>query len=415
MYLEAAGKVRLDTEKCLNRLYRGIECRTCVEQCPAKALSFENGKIALATDTCVGCGQCLTHCPTGVFRMDSWQEATLVKEALASEADTIVLFCGGHPSAYRKSKTQTYECLKVPHCLAGISKAALFEIAAHKKVELMVDACEECEYASCLALIRNQVQQTGEMLCACTGSSHLSLVEARSQEEKGRKQKAVFTGEKACSRREFLFRLADVSLKTVSTEYEAAATQVEKQEALAAKAAARGTSINGVRMGRRMAYRPQWTEHLKQVYHRAYVDAGEHGEAAIWPSVRIQKDCTNCNMCASFCPTGALRIDAEEKKDEAGRVTLSAVHYFQPMLCADCRLCASVCPIQAIVRDREPNDQPFATHILCRGAAVPCKKCGALTYHVSTGICHWCKKDSGIEDIKQAVRIRLGKKNSKSE
>ena len=167
-------------------------------------------------------------------------------------------------------------------------------------------------------------------------------------------------------------------------------------------------------MGRRLAYRPEWTERLKRAYHRAYLETEaqgkEHGEAAAWPSVRTRRNCTNCNLCASFCPTGALRIEVEEKTDEKGTVTLSAAHYFQPMLCADCRLCAAVCPMEAIVRDRVPTEHPFATHIICRGPVGPCKKCGALTYHVSTGICHWCKADNGIEDIKNAVRSRLGKK-----
>ena len=138
MNLEMAGNIRLETEKCLNRLYRGIECRTCLEQCPAKALSLEGGKLEMNTDACAGCGQCLTHCPTGVFHMESWDEKTLVKQALEADAETVVLFCGGHPKPYRKSKSQEFECLRIPICLAGLSKAVLFEIAAKKKLELML-------------------------------------------------------------------------------------------------------------------------------------------------------------------------------------------------------------------------------------------------------------------------------------
>ena len=279
--------------------------------------------------------------------MERWDEQTLVKQALASEAETVVLFCSGHPMPYRKSKTQAYDCLQIPMCLAGLSKAALFEIATKKKLELMLDSCGECEHSSCLALIRNQAERASEMLCACQGESNLYLVEKRPEDEKGRKRKAVTSGEKACSRREFLFRLADVSLKTFSNEYEVAAAQAEKKAAAVSSSA---YIVNGVRVGRKLAYRPAWTQQLKAAYQRTYQASETHGEAAVWPSVRIRQNCTNCNMCASFCPTGALRIEVEEKAGEDGVKTLSAAHYFQPMLCADCRLCAAVCPDTVQVR-----------------------------------------------------------------
>jgi ferredoxin len=393
MYLEAAGEIRIDAQRCLNRLYRGVECRTCLEQCPAKALSAGPEGIYLEGDACSGCGVCLTHCPTEVFRLEQWDEKLLVERAVQGKAGTAVLFCGRHPSPYRKEKDHTYDCFQVPVCLAGLSKAALFEIAAHKKVELMLDACGSCEWGDLSGLVRDQAQRVCEMLCACRGRGDFFLVEKRPDGEKGRKKKAVPSGERACSRREIIFRLADAGLRTVASS-EKPRTEPPRQKKPA---------VNGVRTGRKLCYRPGWAERLKTAYRHMYESESVHGEPASFPAVRIRRNCTNCNLCASFCPTGALRIEAEED---------SAAHYFQPMLCADCRLCAEVCPMEAVVRDRIPTERPFVTQIICRGPAVPCKKCGALTYNVTSGFCYWCGSEAPVEDIKAAVRKKLGNTRS---
>ncbi len=40
-----------------------IQCGTCVKQCPAGALSLENGKVAYAPERCVQCDTCIHVCP----------------------------------------------------------------------------------------------------------------------------------------------------------------------------------------------------------------------------------------------------------------------------------------------------------------------------------------------------------------
>ncbi len=413
MYLEAAGSIRLEKDKCLNRLYRGVECRTCLEQCPVNALSLEDGRLVFEEENCVNCGLCLSQCPTGVFWLEEWDEQKLVRSALESEAETVVLFCGRHPAPFRKA--QKMACFQVPMCLGGLSRAALFEIGAKKKLELMVDGCETCEWRRGQGVVKRQAEQTCEMLCACRGQGELYTVEKRPDGEKGRKRKAVPSGERACSRRDIIFRLMDAGRRTLVSE--------KAQPAAARPGVAAGPVLNGVRTGRKMTYRPEWMERLKQSYRKAYETTEAHGEPAAWPAIRIRRNCTNCNMCASFCPTGALRIEVEELRDttegesggaaetkEAAQIRLTAAHYFQPMLCADCRLCEAACPIGAIVRDRIPTERPFVTQIICKGPVVPCKKCGALTYNVTSGRCYWCGSEASVDDIKQAVRLKLGKK-----
>ena len=61
----------------------------------------------------------------------------------------------------------------------------------------------------------------------------------------------------------------------------------------------------------------------------------------LWGHVEIDtKACISCRMCATFCPTGALR----KFDDEDG--TLGLDHF--PVDCVRCRCCEDICPEHAI-------------------------------------------------------------------
>ena len=52
-----------------------IGCGMCVKNCPAGALSLENGKAKIDYKKCIGCGFCISICPVGAIEMP-WQSQT---------------------------------------------------------------------------------------------------------------------------------------------------------------------------------------------------------------------------------------------------------------------------------------------------------------------------------------------------
>ncbi|MCL5046589.1 MAG: 4Fe-4S binding protein [Actinobacteria bacterium] len=43
-------------------------CGVCIEVCPSKAISLDEGRLFLDEEACTGCGICCVECPQGVIR-----------------------------------------------------------------------------------------------------------------------------------------------------------------------------------------------------------------------------------------------------------------------------------------------------------------------------------------------------------
>ena len=55
--------VIIDKEKCTG-------CETCVDECPAAAITMENDKAVVNNDLCVDCGSCVDVCPSEAITME---------------------------------------------------------------------------------------------------------------------------------------------------------------------------------------------------------------------------------------------------------------------------------------------------------------------------------------------------------
>ncbi|HWQ67909.1 MAG TPA: 4Fe-4S binding protein [Methanospirillum sp.] len=45
-------------------------CETCVDECPAVAITMANEKAVVDGETCVDCGACVDVCPAEAISMD---------------------------------------------------------------------------------------------------------------------------------------------------------------------------------------------------------------------------------------------------------------------------------------------------------------------------------------------------------
>ncbi|MBN2212007.1 MAG: 4Fe-4S binding protein [Sedimentisphaerales bacterium] len=55
--------VKVDLDKCNG-------CGSCVEACPADALSLDGDKVCINEDNCIDCGVCIDECPVNALNLD---------------------------------------------------------------------------------------------------------------------------------------------------------------------------------------------------------------------------------------------------------------------------------------------------------------------------------------------------------
>ncbi len=54
---------KVDKDKCTG-------CETCVDECPAVAITLENEKAMVDKDLCVDCESCVDVCPSEAISME---------------------------------------------------------------------------------------------------------------------------------------------------------------------------------------------------------------------------------------------------------------------------------------------------------------------------------------------------------
>jgi ferredoxin len=102
-------------------------------------------------------------------------------------------------------------------------------------------------------------------------------------------------------------------------------------------------------------------------------------------SIEVEK-CTACGLCAKFCPTGAIRLHADDDRFDLD---------FIPAACIDCKICVRACPTQAVTLTHDTAPCRFirlTATLLLEGDLVPCTVCQKPTAaHGSASRCEVCR------------------------
>ncbi|NOZ72190.1 MAG: 4Fe-4S dicluster domain-containing protein, partial [Chloroflexi bacterium] len=132
------------------------------------------------------------------------------------------------------------------------------------------------------------------------------------------------------------------------------------------------------------------------------------------PYGQVQIDasrCSGCNLCARFCPTGALTFSATTAEVDA-ELPVPFTLTFQADLCLDCNICVIICPEDALTLADTVSGEVIrhpATQTLIADDLVPCANCGVPTRPITSDsppLCYICgadqttrKRDHLISDL----------------
>jgi Pyruvate/2-oxoacid:ferredoxin oxidoreductase delta subunit len=289
-------QLQIHPQQCVRLRHRKARCMLCTDHCPTGAIVwYETARVD--PGKCIQCGICAAVCPTGAIEAAGPTNLELLGQisALANETSTITFICR------RVTGSNRLGVIGVP-CLGRLDTSVLVGAAAVgiRKVELVGTECGGCGNQKGNQVAARSVDEANHILQACGGEPI-----------------TVFT---------------DLRGGLDQPEIPAASLPVATTAAFPA-AAGSATPLHA--KGELPIYSPIKNQILLSSL-QAIAPPGLKAElqTGLWAAVSIDQSCTGCQMCAFFCPTGALL-----KSPGEGKPALT----FKDADCTGCRLCQEIC------------------------------------------------------------------------
>lgn len=342
--------ITVQQNRCAVVRNRNATCLRCAEACTSGCISLRDDQLVISPEECVGCGTCATVCPTCALEAHNPTDKELFDacvEAMGHAEGQVVIACG----QLLEAAAGLYDPDKVVGvtCLGRVEESLLILLAraGARRVTLVQWTCSECRHnpGSKTAKL---VCETANTLLAAWGQNMTVRIESKLPDFTRRREDDLCDAE----RRGFFADVLGTAKATAKTTADYAVSEAVggavKPEAAPAiqKVQADGTL-------------PHFLPHRRNRLLKGLASFGEPEDIMVdtrlWGHVIIDTEtCTSCQMCATFCPTEAI------KKFEDADGTFGIKHY--PSRCVKCRCCTDICPADALTL----SDEVFVRDLLGR-------------------------------------------------
>lgn len=343
--LESAD-ISVHQNRCAVVRNRNATCMKCAEACTSGCISMADNELLIDAEKCIGCGTCATVCPTCALEARHPGDAELLNQCMTATQKAegeAVIAC----EQLLEAAEGLYDSEKLVGitCLGRVEETLLVSLAnaGAEHMSLVKAQCGECPYATGL--------ETAELVCK-TANTLLSTWNNDVRTEIVEKLPAVTRLKEAkeydSNRRDFFSGIRggtkEVAAKTADYALKEALDAHEEPAPKYVKVMADGTLPHFI---------PDRRERLLD----SLAAMGEPQDIMIdtrlWGHVVIDPElCNSCQMCATFCPTGAI----VKFKEEDG--TFGIEH--SPSDCVKCRCCTDICKEGAL----SLSDEVFAVDLL---------------------------------------------------
>jgi ferredoxin len=353
-------------DRCTKAWHQSSSCSLCLDNCPRQAIKFNRQTVQIESSKCNCCGICSSICPTGVFELEGLCYGQIVKKVkqLALSSKQLQFRC----SQKKLNDEKDNQFIALP-CLAAIDEILLLSpfLFGIEIVYLNTSNCSDCEIAQGLETIENKADSLNKLLklfsnkgMICT--SGLSWSKSIDRSNKGNKPNPS----------EFNQLLQKEIFRKV---YQKQSENLEFEDQKPIQA--------------RSAKREMLLAILRQL---GELPTGKISVSTFpFTDLEVSNQCMGCQVCAQFCPTGALAAT------NGNYFTLN----FTPAFCVKCRLCLDLCPVKALSFSDEINFLDFISQHsaeLVHYQQQTCKYCEKPLNHSKGLVCIECQKQIFLQN-----------------
>lgn len=340
--------------RCVVVRNRNASCRRCAEACPTGAIRVEGNDLAVAPEHCVGCGTCATVCPTAALESKKPDDKELLRAAVAAMQanDGAAVIMDAAMQAVAEGKYDPAKVVVVKS-LGRVDESLIAVLAAGGATSIVLVAGPVEDASAASDRTAQLVCDTAALLLETWGSDVSVKLTSKLPRSVRRTEPAEFdTG-----RRGFFSSVRDEARAAAAITAEHVVREKlgaeEPEEPKFAKVAEDGTL-------------PHFLPERRGRLLLALSNLGEPEDVMIdtrlFGHVIIDGEkCTSCQMCATFCPTEAIRKFGDAATAaETGR-PFGIDHYTGR--CVQCHCCEDICPTGALTL----STNVFATDVTKRG------------------------------------------------